>query len=249
MIEEKGRGESNRLAEALRISPALVSSILGGDRDFSAEQILDIAINYNLTKVETDYLMCLVSIERAGTEDLKKFWRTKKNSVIKDAEKINQRIKVQSSIGPEEQAIYYSHVVYSQIRLLSTLEKGITKFQIEKTLNINPEQAQEAIDYLSQIGLIVEKSSHYFSAKKNLHINKDSPHYARHHVNWRLSQIQKSVFKNSDNLVFTYPCTLDEATFQKIKNLILDTITAVSESIAETNPEQMACLTIDFIKY
>jgi hypothetical protein len=72
-----GRGSIKKMAEALRVHPSLISQVLNGIKDFTSEQANDIATFFCLTEVETEYFLCLVDIERAGTTRLKAFLQSR----------------------------------------------------------------------------------------------------------------------------------------------------------------------------
>jgi hypothetical protein len=70
---ELGRGSVKKIAESLRVHPSLISQILKGLKDFNPEQANDVATFLGLDEEATEYFLCLVEIERAGTAKLKTF--------------------------------------------------------------------------------------------------------------------------------------------------------------------------------
>ena len=69
---KKGRGGIKKIAELLNIDSSQVSQVLSGKKTFTEEQALKVTHFCNLNELESDYFLCLVKIERAGTTDLKK---------------------------------------------------------------------------------------------------------------------------------------------------------------------------------
>jgi len=54
---------------------------------------------------------------------------------------------------------------------------------------------------------------------------------------------------SNSNLHFTCPCTLSRDDFEKIKSILLDSISKTHKLIDQSPAETMACLTIDLINY
>src|ERR1700684_1559181 len=76
-LPKGGRGEINRMAEAMDVHPTLVSQVLRGDKDFSLEQAHKLCHHIGLLKLEKDYFILLVQFERAGSSDLRQYYKEK----------------------------------------------------------------------------------------------------------------------------------------------------------------------------
>lgn len=72
-----GHGSIKKMAAALRVHPSLISQVLNGIKDLTSEQANDIAGFFCLSELETEYFLCLVDIERAGTTRLKVFHQSR----------------------------------------------------------------------------------------------------------------------------------------------------------------------------
>jgi len=77
-----GRGSVKKMAESLRVHPSLISQVLKGTKEFTAEQANEVAVFLNLNELETEYFLCLVDIERAGTARLKTFLQNKRERLV-----------------------------------------------------------------------------------------------------------------------------------------------------------------------
>ncbi len=69
----------------------MVSQVMAGSKDFTLEQAKKVAEYFVLPKFETDYFLLLVQIERAGTQDLKNYFREKRDEIKKESLKISKR--------------------------------------------------------------------------------------------------------------------------------------------------------------
>jgi uncharacterized protein (TIGR02147 family) len=247
--KNNGRGQINIIANAINIKPSLLSAILSTERNITMEQAIELNQYFKHEELESEYFIILVSLDRAGTYKLKDHYLKQKAVILKKSEKIKSRIKFENSVTEEQRTKYYSKSLYSLIRILSSLEAGISLEDIMKLTKENNSQVKDAIEDLLEFGLIREQDKKFFSTNKNIHIGKESPHYIHHRSNWLLEQMQKSPSSSSRNLNFTCPCTISLNDFEKIKSILLDSI-AKSHAVIDQSPaEMMACLTIDFLSY
>ena len=76
-LPAKGRGETQRIADFIRVNPSFISQVLNGDKHFSSEQLFGISHYFSLTSTEKDFLLTLLSYERAGTVDLSEYYKGK----------------------------------------------------------------------------------------------------------------------------------------------------------------------------
>jgi plasmid maintenance system antidote protein VapI len=107
VLPKKGRGEINRMAKHLRVHPTLISQVLNGTRDFSAEQIYSLCGYFGLQQLESDYLVLLLQFERAGTSEFKKYY-TKKIDELKLASlNISKRLTQNKKLTDYEYSIFY----------------------------------------------------------------------------------------------------------------------------------------------
>lgn len=245
----KGRGEIAKLGQSLNVSPSLISAILTTDRHFSAEQACELTEYFNLKKIESDYFIALVSHEKAGSEKLKKFWAQQKREILKKSQEVKSRVEFEKILTSEQQTQYYSHAIYSQIRVLSTLENGISFSELIGLIKMPENRLNNAIEFLLEAKLIMKNNESYVATEKMVFVNKESPDYLRHHMNWRLQQLQQVTSTTETDLTFTFPCTLSQSDFKNIKVLLVEAIAKTSHVIRDSPPEEFACLTIDFISY
>ena len=69
-LPKNGWGFVSQLAKHLGINQVQVSQVLGGKKDFTLEQAVDIADFFSLSSIEKEYLIWLVIKARAGTHRL-----------------------------------------------------------------------------------------------------------------------------------------------------------------------------------
>ncbi len=248
--ESNGRGIIAKIALHLNVSASLISTILNSDeRHFAVEQACDLAEFLKLSNLESEYFIALVSYEKAGSEKLRKYWNQQRKKILKESEQVKSRIQIDKTLTDTQQAQYYSHAIYSQIRVLCTLDRGLSNLELNQFIKLPTERIQSAIDFLIETQLLTINEGRYFASDSVIHISKDSPHYLRHHMNWRLQQLQQVTSISNDDITYTFPCTLNKSDFKKIKTILLEAISQSQKIVKGSPAEDMACLTIDFISY
>jgi len=67
-------------------------------------------------------------------------------------------------------------------------------------------------------------------------------------MNWRIKAIEKHPRLSSDELAFSAPLTLAESEIPEIKKLCLDLIQEISNKVATSPSEKLACINIDWFR-
>lgn len=249
-LPKKGRGEISRMAEALQIAQPLMSQILAGHKDLNLEQA-DLLSDYlKLTINEKSYLFILVQIEKSGRANLKKHFIAERERLKKESLNLQTIISPNRQLSDVEKSIFYSSWLYQAVRLLTSIEgdqfNSVEK--ISEKLGYDRQQISEVMNFLIQTGLCkIEKDSYQMGAS-NTHLERASPHLARHHTNWRLKAIQKVDHVENDELFFTAPMTLSRKDFSKIREEILGLIKSVYATVKDSSAEEFVCLNIDYFK-
>lgn len=245
----QGRGESLKLAQFLNVKPSLVSTILNTDRHFSIEQIYDLSEYLNLNEIETDYFISLATIEKAGTVKLKEYWTNQRNKIAENAKKLKTRMHFENELTEEQKLTYLSDPIYSFIRVLSTLKHGVDLDLINHLSGRSVEDIQKALNFLINNNLIKKKNNKLFSSEKLIYFDRESPHFLRHHLNWRVNQLVRMSNLNNFDLNLNFPCTLDKESFEKSREILVTAFKQIVELVKDAEPNEMAVLTIDFISY
>lgn len=244
----RGRGEFRKMAQALGIHSTLVSQILNGHKNLTEDQASRLCSYMGLNHLETDYLLKLVQIERAGTVQLKEVYHRHLTELKDSAAQVKNRVPQATKLSDQDRALFYSSWQYSYIRLLTSIEKYQTPAAIALRLNITVSRVQEVLDFLTAKGLCKESQGRYLRTEKNTHIEARSPLAVRHHQNWRAKSIALMEQIQATDLAFTAPVALAKKDLPKVRSILLDTIAEISGLIEKSPSEEVAYLGIDWIK-
>lgn len=75
MGRESQRGMMAELARAARVHPTMITHVFKGEAELSLEQAIHVAAHLRFDEEETERLLNMVMLERAGTEETRRFFR------------------------------------------------------------------------------------------------------------------------------------------------------------------------------
>lgn len=242
----KGRGALAKIAVHLNVHSTLVSLILSGKRELTLEQACELVELMDLTEEEGNYFFLLVERERAGTHKLKKRIQNQLDKIKNEQSSVAAKLPQKKVLTEKDQAQFYSHWLYSGIRLFCTLgEKGKTPEEIADYFKISRAKTISTLNFLEQAGLVAHSKGRYKMGERRTYVGPGSPFLLKHHTNWRLKSLQKMSDISSEELMVTSPFSISRKDFARIKELLLDFISESSKVIQKTDPEDLACFNLD----
>lgn len=247
-LKQGGRGLSKQIAELMRIHPSLISQIIAGTRDLTSDQVFQLSQHWQLTKLELEYFTNLVEIEKAITQQLKTHLVEKLQELKKQSLDLSKRVPHQKVLSEEQKSIYYSSWIFAAIKAYTSIDNGKTTEEIMEKFQIDRPKAISILQFLTQTGLCTQESNKYKLGTQSTHLNKNSPHVQKHHMNWRLKAMEKAERLSDEELMFSAPLSISEKDFAKIREQLVKMIKEASETVKDSNPEFIACLNFDLIK-
>lgn len=246
-LPRKGRGEGTKIARHLKVSTTLVSQILAGEKSFTPEQAQGLCDYLGLQGLEADYLTFLVQQDRAGTLELKRYWKNKLDELRSQAVKLANRVQPKRVLNENDRAIFYSSSLYSAIRLFTSVgEEGKSLLDICERFDLSRAKASDILKFLVDRGLCAELKERYFLGDQSTHLEFGSPHLARHLSNWRLRSIQQSENLTQKELMYTAPVSLSKDDFELLREEMVEFIKKFLEKVHASPAEEIACFNMDF---
>jgi uncharacterized protein (TIGR02147 family) len=246
-LPRKGRGEISRIARHLSVSTTLVSQVLAGEKSFTAEQSRALTKYLGLVGIEADYLMFLVQSDRAGSMELREFWKSKLDELRERSLKLSNRVSPKRVLNEQERATFYSSPLYSAIRLYTSVgEAGKSAAEIAERFRITRAKTAEILKFLTETGLCGQRSERYFMGAQSTHLEKGSAFLPRHHSNWRLRAIRHSEELSDSELMYTAPVSLSRADFDHLREEMVGMIKKFLHTVHASPAEDVACLNLDF---
>jgi uncharacterized protein (TIGR02147 family) len=247
--DQKGtdRGVFKNLADYLGVSPAVVSQVMSGDRDFTEEQIFSICEYLGVPELESQYLLTLLKIERAGTVKLKNHYIQQRDQLRKQTDQLKRQITRAHVLSDSDKAIYYSSYLYFIIHSAARLENVTFDFICRK-FTIAPEHARKILDFLLKCGLITEKDGRYFPGVNLVYVDDDSPFRNSYLKNARLLGTQTIERRTSDDLFLSSFVIINQEDFIKFKEELDLFFQKFLVAAQKSTPKQIVNLNIDLFK-
>lgn len=245
-LPRKGRGEINRMANAIGVHPSLLSQVLADDKNLSLEQGQQATEYLGLSEQEKDYFMTMILYQRAGTHQLRTYYKGKLVKIKAKAHELIEKVKQDRRLSEEEKAIFFSHWHYNAIWLYTSIESGKTLEQIYQYFQLTRERTKQILDFLVETQLCIAESGFFRMGPQSLHLERTSPFIDRHHTNWRLRALELSDKLKSDELMYTGPISISKADFEVLCHRLKEFIKDYSETVMKSEAEDLACLNLDF---
>jgi uncharacterized protein (TIGR02147 family) len=242
------RGEKKLIADYLNIHPTLLSQIFSGARQFTDEQVFLLGEYLGVSELEADYIFLLHQISSTQNKKFKLRLNKKLEAIKTRSLNLSERVEKDKVLSDEEKSIFYSSWQYSAIRIFSSLEGGKTREEISERLGIEKQQVSEILEFLIKTGLTRTEKGRYYQHVGRTHLEKTSPHLKQHHANWRIKSIQKMDQLVPENLTFTAPLSLSNKDFDILREEMITMIKKISDTVKETEPEDIFCFTLDFFR-
>lgn len=243
-----GHGQFMKMAKHIGANPVVVSQVLKGHRDFTEEQALRLTDFFGLTTMESEYFMRLVALEKAGTHDLKRFHREALAALKRQAHATRNRLAQNQELDDSTKSIFYSDWIYGAIRLLTAIEKYGTADAIAEYMELSLGRVNEILEFLISVRLVKKDGDRLAIGMGSTYLDAHSRFVNNHHRNWRLRGLQALNTRTPDDLFYTGPCTMSEENFLILRKEFVAMIASFTKKVADSEPEILACLNVDWFK-
>lgn len=241
--KKTNRGIYRKISEYIGVSPSLVSQIISGPNNFTEEQLVLVCEYLGLPNLESRYLLTLLQIDRAGSVKLQDYYKLNLEGIRNQARDISKQISVTKTLTEFEKSKFYSSWTYSAAHLMSTLNKSPQFNDICQRLSLSQSEAQRIINFLLEIGMIIEDQGVYKPGTTDIHLEKDSPFVSNVHKNWRIKALQVVDRLHENELMYSCNFSVDQTAFMEIRSELSKTIlqflkmarTAKANDIAQFN--------------
>lgn len=246
-IKTQGKkGLKTRIAEVCGVSSTFISLVLSGAKQLSSDQAFELSQFMGLSENETDHLLLLVQIGKAGSYRLK---QRLINQARAQAQRIAPQLSPRSQLSNELKAVYYSSWVYSGLRNLTALPGLHNSERLARQMGLPTEVVAHVLEFLLENGLCKLEKGQLSPGPQNTHINAEDPLVNKHHQNWRLRGFTCMERSSEKNLFFTGPMSLSHETAAEIRQLLPKWIGQIMKKVGPSPSQTVYCLNIDWFNY
>lgn len=245
---KRGHGQYSKMANYLGVHTTLLSQVINGPKDLTEEQALKVCEFFGFSKLQTHYFLALVRFERAGTSQLKSYIREEIEEVRSKSQDLASRIPHIKELSEYDRAIFYSNWYYCGIWLLTSIQGMGNVESLSSALKIPKKKISSALEFLVQCQLCVIEDGEYKMGPQRTHVPADSPLVSRHHINWRLKNMERFAEIEQPEIVYTSPVTISRNDAAAVRRKIVEFIEEFSQKVRESPSEEMWCFNLDWVK-
>jgi uncharacterized protein (TIGR02147 family) len=247
-MPKQGRGEMLKMAEHLRMHSTRLSHILKGEMNLTPEQSCGVCKYFGLSEVESEYFLCLVNLNRAGSQELRVMLTAQLKKMREQAKKFTFQPQNRKDLTEEQKAIFYSSWYFCVVHLATSIVGLNTIDELSKRFNIPREKMRTILDFLTTTGLCSEVDGK-FQADPNIstHISAPSPLVSRHHSNWRMRAINNHENLASSDFAYTAVVSISNEDKVKLRQMTIQFVKDFLAKVTASEPvDTLACLTVDW---
>ena len=234
---KRARGELARLCAHIGLHTTTLSQILSGKKPMSPEHGISVCDYFGFTELETRYFLLLIQLDRAGTARLRKALEKQIAGLREESRSLAARIPTKKKLTKEQQTTFYSHWLYSAIRVASSLPGLQTEEELAAHFGIERKTLRKYLDFLLDAQLCVINDGKIEPGPSYTHLDSQSPLIARHHANWRIKALEKHVSLGDAELAYTAPMSLSRSDANLIRSKLLAIIQEV-QAIRDPSPSE-----------
>ena len=245
---KNGRGLKRRWAEIAGCQVAYISHVLDQEYNFGAEQLESISKSLGHSLQEQEFLLLLLSYQRAGTHSLSSFYKSLIQERKEKYSTLRERMKIKENLTIKDQAIYYSKWYYSAIHIILTIPEYRNADKIASHLGLPLNIVRAALTFLIEKGLVSLNKEQYKVSGPFLHIEKNSPLINQHHYNWRTQSLKSLAVEKENDLHFSSCFSISKDDMNKLKLMVTRHIQESAEVIRPSKEEKLMALCIDLFE-
>lgn len=242
----EGRGIRKQLAEFVGCQVAYVTQVLNGNNHFNLEQGEAIARFLQLNESATEYFLNLIAYNRAGTKQLASFYEKVLKQQRESAARLKKKLAISGNVSVNFQTQYYSSWHYAAVHMALLSPDLQTAPKISQELGLSLRKVNQTLQFLVDHGLATQKSSRYESASDAVHLDQNSAHIGRHHLNWRLKATQMIEDDPRQDLHYSGVMICSKKDKEKIQEKLGQCLKECIEIVRPSPSEEVIALNLDF---
>jgi uncharacterized protein (TIGR02147 family) len=245
-MPNKGYGQMSELSRFIGVHTTLISQILKGHKDLTTDQAILACEFFGLNSLESEHLVLLVNLDRAGNPSAKRFYKSKIQKLKEQSQKISERVTSDVKLSEEQCAVFYSDWTYSAIRQAVAIPNVNSADEIARYLNLPIDKVNAHLEFLLQTGLCKLVGKKLTVGPSSTHIEANSPWVHVHHMNWRHRAINSMTSPDKADLHYTLPLTISASDSEIVREKLVQLIEDVRGVIDPSPSEKMYCMNLDW---
>jgi len=251
-FEEQKNKKTGLLTKAstyLRCQNSHLTRVLKQEVHLTPDQAYLFTRFTQMSEKESHYFMKLVEHNRASNLEYKNKLEDELKNLKRESKDLSRRHPSSQIHNSNFEMLYYSDWIYVAIHMLITVPEYQSALNIAKRLNITESEAKNYLAKLSEMGLAYRDNlDHWHYTGGSIHLPKTSPMSSVNHNSWRERAIYDSRLPTKESIHYTVTQSVSKNDYEKIKNLIIETIDRYKLIAEPSAPEEVICLCLDVFK-
>ena len=237
------------LAKVMGCQAAYLSQALRGRVDLTEEHLQRLASHLELSDFDTEYLLLLLRLAKAGTEKLKFHLEKLRQNMLNAAEELAPRLGANDKQKSFEALSYYtSSWIPSAIHVATSCEGFQSVKTIAERFGLEIGAVQTHLQALAKHGLVGLEDNKWKYQGGSIHIGKDSSFDHQMQIAKRLLAIQKMPFRKDKDLHYSVTFGTDQATVLRLRSLLLDAIESLHKQVEPSPSEDVYSVNVDLFR-
>jgi uncharacterized protein (TIGR02147 family) len=241
------RGLRSAWAKAMGCQAAYLSHVLKSNAELTEDHTFKLTQYLQFSKTEAAYLMTLVRMARAGTPELRKYLEKERQEILAETKKTLSRLDSKVAGAEEFTKKYFSSWVPSTVHIATSEKKFQTIEALALRLGLSEALVLETMQFLEEHKLVKkEGTKNWVFAGSPLYLPKETSENNAFQLHRRL-QVMKSIQQDAgtENIHFSSVFTLDKASYEKVRQLLLESIEKSHKTIHAGGTEEIYGMCID----
>lgn len=252
IIEKENSSFTRKLCEAAQLHRSYFSQMINGAPHLTLEHAYRIAAFLGITVDERTFFITLVQHNKAGTIELKEYFKYQLNSIKQQKADISSNLETKNKTDEKQNAIYFSSWRYAFIHTFLYIDPrhGVnTPEKISEKIKLPKGIVLKTLYTLQDMGLAEERDNKWYAHKGGLHLDYTSHYLGKHHANFRLYSANRSLNSDVDDRFFSSIYTMSEEDFKTLKENIVAYILQEVQTTVKPSPADIpVVLNLDMFK-
>lgn len=247
-LHKAQRGYQAALARACGCQPSYLSQVMTGKSHLTEDHAAEMARFLGMDAPQTDYLLCLVRMARAGSPYLKSVLKERAEEAKHRHEILHERLSKTNKPKKELESFYYTSWYWSAIHVATSIQEYQTPKALADRFCLPIGKVNEVLAKLETIGFVEHKNGLWKYKSGEAHLPKDSRLAELNHMHWRHRALGDVQVASEDSLHYTSVVVMTKEDSKKIRELMIQWIANSREISDPSDCEEVYCLNLDLFK-
>ena len=161
---------------------------------------------------------------------------------------ISSRLLDSRILDENDVAVYYGSWVYVAVHILSALPDCRTSSDIASRLNLPLARVEETLRWLIERGIVSKGKDGLTVGTRAMHVGRDSPHVAKHHMNWRLKAIERLDPPGDQDLHYTSLLGVSVDCMEAIRSRLLSLLSEIDPLVEKSLEKEFVLFQFDLMR-